>query len=128
MGRAGSSHGGAGSALLGTGGRPVGPGAQLFLAAPEIGPKRPRQPLPPPGGGSRGVVGNVRGVFLAFRHSWHPAQRRRTRQAAHASSGASACQRGKGRVSPPAGCRSSVVEHPLGKGEVVSSILTGSTI
>src|SRR6185369_8298918 len=24
-------------------------------------------------------------------------------------------------------CRSSVVEHPLGKGEVVSSILTGST-
>ncbi len=25
-------------------------------------------------------------------------------------------------------CRSSVVEHPLGKGEVVSSILTGSTI
>src|SRR5260370_24909146 len=25
------------------------------------------------------------------------------------------------------GCRSSVVEHPLGKGEVVSSILTGST-
>lgn len=26
------------------------------------------------------------------------------------------------------GCRSSVVEHPLGKGEVVSSILTGSTI
>src|SRR5262249_61651101 len=30
--------------------------------------------------------------------------------------------------SPPAmRCRSSVVEHPLGKGEVVSSILTGST-
>src|SRR5205085_6583259 len=28
----------------------------------------------------------------------------------------------------PRGCRSSVVEHPLGKGEVVSSILTGSTI
>src|SRR5438067_5307540 len=28
---------------------------------------------------------------------------------------------------PEAGCRSSVVEHPLGKGEVVSSILTGST-
>jgi hypothetical protein len=29
---------------------------------------------------------------------------------------------------PPASrCRSSVVEHPLGKGEVVSSILTGST-
>ncbi len=27
----------------------------------------------------------------------------------------------------PAGCRSSVVEHSLGKGEVVSSILTGST-
>jgi hypothetical protein len=25
-------------------------------------------------------------------------------------------------------CRSSVVEHPLGKGEVVSSILTGSTM
>jgi hypothetical protein len=25
-------------------------------------------------------------------------------------------------------CRSSVVEHSLGKGEVVSSILTGSTI
>src|SRR5262249_11820056 len=33
------------------------------------------------------------------------------------------------RFSPAAGrCRSSVVEHPLGKGEVVSSILTGSTI
>jgi hypothetical protein len=31
-------------------------------------------------------------------------------------------------ISPAAGrCRSSVVEHPLGKGEVVSSILTGST-
>src|SRR5262249_7382483 len=28
---------------------------------------------------------------------------------------------------PPRRCRSSVVEHPLGKGEVVSSILTGST-
>jgi Cys-tRNA(Pro)/Cys-tRNA(Cys) deacylase len=28
---------------------------------------------------------------------------------------------------PAVGCRSSVVEHPLGKGEVVSSILTGST-
>jgi hypothetical protein len=26
------------------------------------------------------------------------------------------------------GCRSSVVEHPLGKGEVVSSILPGSTM
>ena len=42
-------------------------------------------------------------------------------------------RRARGRVpfllfSPPAGrCRSSVVEHPLGKGEVVSSILTGST-
>src|SRR5262249_32881440 len=33
-----------------------------------------------------------------------------------------------GRFSHPARrCRSSVVEHPLGKGEVVSSILTGST-
>ena len=33
-----------------------------------------------------------------------------------------------GRFSHPAWrCRSSVVEHPLGKGEVVSSILTGST-
>jgi hypothetical protein len=32
-------------------------------------------------------------------------------------------------VSHPARrCRSSVVEHSLGKGEVVSSILTGSTI
>src|SRR5262249_45678239 len=32
------------------------------------------------------------------------------------------------RFSPPARrCRSSVVEPPLGKGEVVSSILTGST-
>src|SRR5262249_50589578 len=32
------------------------------------------------------------------------------------------------RFSPAAArCRSSVVEHPLGKGEVVSSILTGST-
>ena len=29
---------------------------------------------------------------------------------------------------PARRCRSSVVEHPLGKGEVVSSILTGSTI
>jgi hypothetical protein len=28
---------------------------------------------------------------------------------------------------PKGCCRSSVVEHPLGKGEVVSSILTGST-
>src|SRR5262249_24019955 len=28
---------------------------------------------------------------------------------------------------PARRCRSSVVEHPLGKGEVVSSILTGST-
>ncbi len=28
---------------------------------------------------------------------------------------------------PASRCRSSVVEHPLGKGEVVSSILTGST-
>ena len=42
-------------------------------------------------------------------------------------------RRARGRVpfllfSPPARrCRSSVVEHPLGKGEVVSSILTGST-
>src|SRR6516225_2452381 len=30
-------------------------------------------------------------------------------------------------ASAPPCCRSSVVEHPLGKGEVVSSILTGST-
>src|SRR5262249_20714130 len=29
---------------------------------------------------------------------------------------------------PPRGCCSSVVEHPLGKGEVDSSILSGSTI
>ena len=42
---------------------------------------------------------------------------------------------GQGRYGTPSaarkawrdGCRSSVVEHPLGKGEVVSSILTGST-
>src|SRR5215470_13432532 len=39
---------------------------------------------------------------------------------------------GFGGRTPPASvrlkcCRSSVVEHPLGKGEVVSSILTGST-
>src|SRR5438128_1787318 len=31
------------------------------------------------------------------------------------------------RLPPAQCCRSSVVEHPLGKGEVVSSILTGST-
>ena len=30
-------------------------------------------------------------------------------------------------ASGPPSCRSSVVEHSLGKGEVVSSILTGST-
>ena len=30
-------------------------------------------------------------------------------------------------ISRPGGCRSSVVEHPLGKGEVVGSIPTGST-
>jgi hypothetical protein len=36
--------------------------------------------------------------------------------------------RNSGRIkSRRARCRSSVVEHPLGKGEVVSSILTGST-
>jgi hypothetical protein len=32
------------------------------------------------------------------------------------------------RLSPAARCRSSVVEHSLGKGEVVCSIHTGSTI
>jgi hypothetical protein len=37
--------------------------------------------------------------------------------------------RNSGRIkSRRARCRSSVVEHPLGKGEVVSSILPGSTI
>jgi hypothetical protein len=33
----------------------------------------------------------------------------------------------RGPDSRPGGCRSSVVEHPLGKGEVVGSIPTGST-
>jgi hypothetical protein len=32
-----------------------------------------------------------------------------------------------GPISRPGGCRSSVVEHSLGKGEVVGSIPTGST-
>src|SRR5205823_5821811 len=49
-----------------------------------------------------------------------------------AASGRSPCQAAGPRVSPapPARaprCRSSVVEHPLGKGEVESSILSGST-
>ncbi len=42
-------------------------------------------------------------------------------------SGAPSCKGGAGTYSRASCCRSSVVEHPLGKGEVVSSILTGST-
>src|SRR5271157_6481795 len=37
------------------------------------------------------------------------------------------CGRAGGQIPRPGGCRSSVVEHSLGKGEVVGSIPTGST-
>ena len=58
---------------------------------------------------------------------------RRTAHACASSGPVAMGRRTQGRfpfapISPAAGrCRSSVVEHPLGKGEVVSSILTGST-
>ena len=70
-------------------------------------------------GPSREGLRSVMGVFLAPRHDCRKCSRT-------LEPPPPLWQLSAARAAP--GCRSSVVEHPLGKGEVVSSILTGSTI
>jgi hypothetical protein len=88
-------------------------GFVLSLAALEVFPQRRRQPL------EILALG-----FGTLRH----AQRLRLLRPCGKDRRVPARERRPLPARGPARCRSSVVEHPLGKGEVVSSILTGSTI
>jgi hypothetical protein len=99
------------------------PGAGLRLAALEIFPKRRSEP-----GGFRDISGV--GLFIHKGRVSRLSGRFKLRLAGagplwHTLPRA-------GRICPakfdPVRCRSSVVEHSLGKGEVLSSILSGSTI
>jgi hypothetical protein len=78
----------------------------------------------------RGRQTPLRGLFFLLFHLLAHTDRLRLRQPYgkdRAGFGALRARVGTLNFGAAQCCRSSVVEHPLGKGEVVSSILTGST-
>src|SRR2546421_6254 len=116
------------------------PGARLLLAAPDIILERLRQ--------SPAALGSRSAVLTRLGHAVLSLATTQESSEAPFASGGIAGKPGRCDMVPDFGiapglrvdlpafrrhkprpcCRSSVVEHPLGKGEVVSSILPGSTI